>query len=95
MLHDDVEDALSVRHWRVALSSTCGSEVGIGGGWNEEEEGWNRSEKEKGVQQRFIHVAWGCRRRAQRPSEARRLGGFEFEQQQLDGAGFVANQCRW
>ena len=48
MLHDDVDDALSVRHWRVALSSACGFEVGIGGGWSEEEGGWNRSEEGKG-----------------------------------------------
>ena len=48
MLHDDVDDALSVRHWRVALSSACGFDVGIGGGWSEEEGGWNRSEEGKG-----------------------------------------------
>ena len=29
MLHDDVDDALSVRHWRIALSSACGFEVGM------------------------------------------------------------------
>ena len=29
MSHDDVDDALSVRHWRVALSSACGFEVGM------------------------------------------------------------------
>ena len=27
MSHDDVDDALSVRHWRVALSSACGFEI--------------------------------------------------------------------
>ena len=48
MLHDDVDDALSVRHWRVALSSACGFEVGIGGGWSEEGGDWNRSEEGKG-----------------------------------------------
>ena len=48
MLHDDVDDALSVRHWRVALSSACGFEIGVGGGWSEEEGGWNRSEEGKG-----------------------------------------------
>ena len=27
MYHDNVDDALSVRHWRVALSSACGFEM--------------------------------------------------------------------
>ena len=31
MSHDDVDDALSVRHLRVALSSACDFEVGMRG----------------------------------------------------------------